>query len=278
MAPTIKSWLDQASYRLKQAGISSHWLDSELILAHVLQQDRTYLHAHDNQTIDKKSRQIASKHLRLRQKRYPLAYITGYKEFYGRNFRVTPDALIPRPESEQLITTLADLLKTDPLKYLVDVGTGSGCLGITAKLEHPDLSVALIDISTKALHIARENATTLNAEVTTQKGDLLNNYQSQPDIILANLPYVDKAWQRSPETEYEPKRALFAKENGLFLVNKLIIQSASLLRPGGYLLLEIDPRQNDTVEKTAWHHGFQIESKQDFCLCLQLTGKPRAER
>jgi release factor glutamine methyltransferase len=200
--PAIKSWLQRAARELRSAGISSAKLDAEIILAHTLRRPRTYLHAHDDELLTSRQLEIADARLRLRLDRTPVAYIIGHKEFYGRKFRVTPATLIPRPESEIIIELLKEILPTNlPLlreipKRLVDVGTGTGCLGITAKLEFPELDVALLDISRHALNIAELNAKKLQAEVTIERSDLLSQYPLQADVIIANLPYVDPEWER----------------------------------------------------------------------------------
>jgi release factor glutamine methyltransferase len=145
----LKDWLDSATNQLAAIGIKSARLDAEIILDHTISKNRTYLHAHDDELLDGRSMEIADARLALRLDHVPIAYIIGHKEFYGRKFQVTTATLIPRPESETLIDMLRDLLpKNQPLFSeqkirLVDVGTGSGNLGITAKLEFPELHVTL---------------------------------------------------------------------------------------------------------------------------------------
>jgi release factor glutamine methyltransferase len=274
-APAIKDWLRDAARQLADAGISSAKLDSEIILAHTLRENRTYLHAHDDEILSPRRLEIADARLQLRIDRTPIAYIVGHKEFYGRLFRVNPSTLIPRPESEMIITILKELTAqsslglSDTPQRLVDVGTGTGCLGISAKLEIPELDVALVDVSRHALKVAETNAKWLHAKVTITRSDLLSAYPLQTDYIVANLPYVDPDWQRSPETNFEPALALFADDDGLALINKLIDQAPSRLNPGGYLLLEADPRQHAAIVKTAKSHGFKLESIRDFIVTLQ---------
>ena len=120
-----------------------------------MRKPRTYLHAHPDDEIDPRRVDIAEARLNLRLDRVPLAYILGYKEFYGRKFKVSPQVLVPRPESEAIIELLK---KFNASGRLIDIGTGSGCLGITAKLELPQLDVVLSDVSDQALHIAQHNA------------------------------------------------------------------------------------------------------------------------
>jgi release factor glutamine methyltransferase len=274
-ALAIKDWLRDAASELAHAGIDSSKLDAEIILAHTIRQNRTYLHAHDDELISPRHREIADARLQLRLDRTPVAYIVGHKEFYGRLFRVNPSTLIPRPESETIITILKELTVQSSLSLhntvprLVDVGTGTGCLGITAKLEVPELEVTLLDISRHALKVAETNAKVLHADVAISRSDLLQAYPFQADYIVANLPYVDPGWERSPETNYEPALALFAEDNGLDLINKLIAQSPLTLVSGGHLFLEADPRQHTAIIKVAKRHGLSLVRQQDFIVVLQ---------
>ena len=138
-----------------------------------LRKDRTYLHAHQKEEIDPRRFDIAEARLQLRLEHIPLAYILGYKEFYGRQFKVSPSVLVPRPESEDMISLFLTLTNDDNSpKTLIDVGTGSGILGITAKLEKPSLRVILSDVNELALDIAAKNANNLNADVTIQQQSL----------------------------------------------------------------------------------------------------------
>jgi release factor glutamine methyltransferase len=271
--PAISHWVLSAIARLNDASIPSSRLDAEIILAHTLRKSRTYLHAHGDETLSDREYEVAEARLQLRLDRTPVAYIIGHKEFYGRSFRVTPATLIPRPESETIITILKDILAQQdfftPSPKLVDVGTGSGCLGITAKLEFPSLDVTLLDISNHALTVAKANAARLKADVTIERSDLLSDYPFAASIIIANLPYVDPTWERSPETNYEPSLALFANEDGLHLINELIIQSVSRMSVGGTLLLEADPRQHSTLIATAKSHGFHHIETRDFIVHLR---------
>lgn len=271
----ISEWIQSAFTRLKNADIPSPRLDAEIILAHTLRKGRTYLHAHSNESLTDRELEVAEARLQLRLDRTPIAYIIGHKEFYGRQFRVTPATLIPRPESEAIIDILKDILaQQDLLKQslkLVDVGTGSGCLGITAKLEFPSLDVTLLDISNHALTVAKTNALQLKADVTIERSDLLSDYPFTASIIVANLPYVDHTWERSPETNYEPSLALFANDNGLHLINKLIAQAAGQITPGGVLLLEADPRQHHDLITTAKSHGFHHVETRGFIVHLRKS-------
>ena len=269
----ISEWLKIATKSLKTASIPSARLDAELILANTLRKNRTYLHVHLDEEIDPRRFDIANARLDLRLDRVPIAYILGYKEFYGRRFTVSPSVLIPRPESEDLISLFLELTASEIAeKVLIDVGTGSGCLGITAKLERSNLSVILSDISKPALNIAEKNANALNADVHIQQQSLLNGQLKPVDYIFANLPYVDKSWDVSPELQYEPDIALFAEDEGLKLILQLISQAQRCLTPEGLLFIEADPQQHNRIIDEAVKNGFAKERALNYILVLRFTG------
>lgn len=259
----IRIWLRDAAEQLANAGIGSALLDAEIILAHTMRKSRTWLHAHNDDTINPRELEIANARLDLRLDRTPIAYIVGHKWFYGRLFKVSPATLIPRPESEVLIELLNTYITQD-MKTLIDVGTGSGCLGITAKLEHPSLTVTLSDVSRHALTIADANAASLGANVATIRSDLLSATPHFYDIIMANLPYVDRSWERSPETNHEPELALFADKNGTGLIQELIIQAMPRLRPSGLLILEADPYQHARIITFATAAGLEHVATKEY--------------
>jgi release factor glutamine methyltransferase len=271
--PAISSWLHDATRQLTAAGIDSAKLDAEIILSHTLQHARTYLHAHGDELLTPRQHEIANARLQLRIERTPIAYIIGHKEFYGHMFKVTPSTLIPRPESEAIIELLLEAdkqahLPLRPNRRLVDVGTGSGCLGISAKLALPDLDVTLVDVSRHALNVAEENAHGLKADVHTLQSNLLAKYPFTAQYIIANLPYVDPVWERSPETKYEPELALFAEQEGLALIYRLLDQTPDHLATGGHLFIEADPRQHQAITQAAKRQGLTLAKARGFILDL----------
>lgn len=267
---TVNQWLKDAAEELATVGITSALLDAEIILTHTLRKSRTWLHAHHDDPIDPREEDIANARLTLRLDRTPIAYIIGHKEFYSRLFKVTPSVLIPRPESEAIIELLKKYLPASA-KTLIDVGTGSGCLGITAKLELPQLAVTATDVSHHALKVAEENAAIQRADITTIHSDLLAAVPGVFDVIIANLPYVDPSWERSPETQYEPELALFADDGGLALIGRLLDQLPSHLLPGGLVLLEADPEQHPTIIRQAKTVGFTHVTTDGYALLLQAA-------
>ena len=265
---TIKQWLTGATDQLNKAGIPSAKLDAELILSDALGRERSWLIAHSDDQTDFAKANVT---LARRLAREPLAYIRGYKEFYGRDFTVTPDSLIPRPETETLVEAVLALpLGHEPLIH--DVGTGSGCIPITLALELPSAQVTGSDISHAALELARRNAEKLNAtNVGFYKDDLLSRSTGRYHVITANLPYVDPSWETSPETASEPSLALFTTDSGLKLIKQLIEQAPAHLLPSGYLVLEADPRQHADIIAFATHHGLSRVATKDFIVTLQKS-------
>lgn len=264
---TLYDWLEAVTKNLDRFDIPSARIDAEIILAHTLRKPRTWLHAHGDELLDPRLQEIADARAELRLERVPVAYIIGHKEFYDRRFKVTPAVLIPRPESETIIDLLVRRAPTTG--RLVDVGTGSGCLGITAKCELPGLDVTLIDNSRHALAVARENARALHAEVHCINSYLLDNTAGRFDIVIANLPYVDRTWPRSPETDTEPPEALFAAAHGLALISKLLEQLPYKLAPGGTAYIEADPEQHPAIVRQAASLALHHETTDGYIVVLK---------
>lgn len=272
---TIEDWLNDAAKQFARAGIPSAHLDAELLLCHILGVDRSYLIAHGDDSLARIAlshkggvhpggvKTYGDKLVLRRLQRQPIAYLLGSKEFYGRDFLVNRDVLIPRPETEALVELAKKHHLTGPL---LDVGTGSGALGITLYFELTDAEVTLSDISPEALAVARKNAKQLKTKpLTFVESDLLEHWHTAEattafDIIVANLPYVDRTWERSAETEYEPYQALFARDGGLELIKLLIEQAPGLMSDRGYLLLEADPQQHAAIVAHAKVHFTHLET------------------
>lgn len=275
---TISQWLARATRELQSASIESARLDALVLLCDELKWDKSRALAYPEQLLTPDQKQELDAKVDRRKKHEPLAYIRGFCEFYGRDFIVTPDVLIPRPETEVLIDLIKSLPalnhETNNSPFLIDVGTGSGCIGLTARLEIPNFRVLLTDIDSSALEIARQNASRLRVEhVEFQQNNLLVNLtSSQPvHIIAANLPYVAADFSISPDAHHEPSLALFAEDEGHALIEQLLPQAASALVTDGYLLLESDPWQQDRIEKSATGHGFKTIARERFHLVLQKS-------
>lgn len=264
---TIGNWLAQATARLSEAGIGSARLDALILLEDVLGRDRSWVLAHQDKVIADEHTRTLNTYIAQRAGHIPLAYLRGHVEFYGRRFTVTPDVLIPRPETEELVE-LALTYAADSHR-LIDVGTGSGAIAITLALERPDLRVEASDISKDALAVAAANAERLGADVRFIHSDVLDRAAPPYQLIVANLPYVGKGYEISPEARAEPELALFAEDGGYHLIERLIPQAADALSAGGYLLLESDPWQQDRLIQSATAAGFSLVDRRRFHLALQ---------
>ncbi len=271
----IRELLSWAEKLFRQTNIPSSRLDSEILLAHVLGVDRTWLITHDDEQIDNLAMEKFKQLVAHRAKREPIAYLIGKKEFYGRTFFVNQHVLIPRPETESII---------DVVKYLsipagstvIDVGTGSGIVGLTVGLEIADLKkVIASDISIEALRVAKQNFDSLKPPTATDfiHSNLLyfwdETSHTKPDLIVSNLPYVDRSWQTSPEVKHEPALALYADVGGLELIYRLIKQASSALKKNGFLVLEADPEQHQSIIIFAKEHDFTLVLIEGYAIALQ---------
>jgi release factor glutamine methyltransferase len=264
---TYREWLHQSATTLQHAGIESARLDALVLLCDELSQGKAWIIAHDELDLTAAQQRSLDAKLARRQKRVPLAYIRSTQEFYGHSFVVTPDVLIPRPETESLIELLGSLhLAKD--STITDIGTGSGAIAITVKLKHPSYHVIATDVGAEALRIATNNAHQLHAQVNFRQGNLLEPMDRPIDCIIANLPYVDSTWERSPETDYEPSLALFANDHGLQLICQLLTQAPQHLNTPGYIILEADPKQHPTIIELAAAHGFDHLSTNGYGILL----------
>lgn len=270
---TIGQWLKEAGKRLKEAGISSAKLDADIILSDILHKDRSWLVAHAESKLEGRTFQKAEMWCSRREKHEPLAYIRGFKEFYGRDFIVSPDVLVPRPESEAIVDMAKDC-PLQPSESILDAGTGSGNLGITLKLELPGTKVNLLDVSSAALTIARQNAKALGAAVSFQEQDVMKLERTTKlkhapyKLIVANLPYVDEVWDRSQATDFEPSLAIFSPAGGLWHYINFLAAALHFLAKDGWIIVEADPRQQDELLHYAEKLGFQLSARDDFALLL----------
>ncbi len=236
----IRTALTQGTELLAGANVGEPRLTAEVLLAHAMRRERPYFHAHPEQELREVEWLHYGRYLHERMQGKPTQYITRLQEFYGREFRVTPDVLIPRPETELLVETLLRL-RPNPGK-LIDVGTGSGIIAVTLALESRAHGIAT-DISIRALAMAKENAAKLGAGVRFVLADLLTPFADESfDIVVSNPPYVAETDRDSLQREvrdWEPGLALFAGPRGMAVYERLIPQAWRVLRPGGLLALEL---------------------------------------
>ena len=237
----IREALRKAAERLESHRVSSPRLNAEVILAHCLSVDKTYLYTHDERELADAEFQKIEDALYERISGVPVQYIVGRQEFYGRYFTVNPDVLIPRPETEYIVETVLDLHPASG-SSIMDVGTGSGCIGLTLALEIPHAQVTITDISYPALRTAKANAEQLGARASIVCMDLLDAARGPFDIVVSNPPYVSRGETSRLQIEvreHEPHVALFGEEDGLAAYRKLIPSAERMLKPGGYLIMEI---------------------------------------
>ena len=227
-------------------------LTAEVLLAHAIGCRREWLFAHATDELKELWWIHYGRYLHQRMGGTPTQYITGKQEFHGRDFRVTPDVLIPRPETEHLVE--AALARRKPGGRVADVGTGSGAIAITISLEASGIPVIATDLSQAALEVARGNAATLEVTgVTFLQADLLEPFAARSlDLIVSNPPYIPLAESDGLQREvrdFEPHLALFGGEDGMVNYRRLVASAEWVLQPGGWLLMELAYNASDKVTR-----------------------------
>jgi release factor glutamine methyltransferase len=248
--------------------------DAELLLMHTLERSRAWLIAHAEEELSGSQAAAYTALVSLRRKGEPIQYITGEAEFYGLPFLVTRDVLIPRPETEHLVEKALELAGRVVSPRILDVGTGSGAIAVALAHKLPCAQIAAIDISSRALAVAEENAKRNGVAVRFLLGDLLAPVAGERfEIIVSNPPYVpttDRDTLSVEVREYEPALALFAGDDGLDVYRRLIPAAFDALTPGGFVALEIGYSQSTAIEALLARSGFeQIQFVPD------LQGIPR---
>ena len=247
---SITGTLRAARETLGDADVPESRLTAEILLAHILGVERSFLYGHPEELVETAAADRFRELLQRRCAGEPTQYLTGVQEFYGLSFKVAPGALIPRPETELLVEeTLARASDGD---RIVDIGTGSGCVAISIKVNKPSARVAACDIHREAIEVARGNARALKAEVALVLADLATSFRpSAFDLVVCNPPYVPLAdlpgLQR--ELRFEPAQALFGGEDGFDAYRRLARDAARIVRPRGWLLLELGYNGRSPVEE-----------------------------
>jgi release factor glutamine methyltransferase len=255
---TVGRLLGWTTDYLKRHGSDSPRLDAEILLAEALGCQRIELYASFQDVPAEEARTAFRELVRRRAEGTPVAYLVGYREFYSLSFRVTPDVLIPRPETEFLVMALLDLARTLPdgrEVTICDVGTGSGIIAVCAAKHLPTARVLATDSSPAALEVARANVRRHDLEdrIELVASDLFAAVPAERrfDFVVSNPPYVTRAEMASLPVEvrqFEPHEALLAGERGTEVIESLIAQAAERLPPGGHLLVEINPVLDDAVQ------------------------------
>lgn len=261
----IADILKEASTILENAGVPESRREASSLLSFLLARDRTFLISHVEDQVSVESFNSFRELVERRAAGEPLQYITGVQDFFGREFRVTPDVLIPRPETELLVEAAIEMVggpNANP--FLCDVGTGSGCITVTLLCEMPNSRAVALDTSAAALEMAQLNARkqSVEARVSFVVSDCFNSlvrHEYQFDLVVSNPPYVAAAVVAGLQREvrdHEPLIALSPGPDGLSIIRRLLDDSPAFLKPGGYMLMEIGFDQGEAVQelidKTVW--------------------------
>lgn len=249
---TIKMQLDTACDILAHHSMSAR-LDAEVLLAFVLGKNRSYLRAWDDKKLEVKSLKLFAELVDKRREGVPIAYLTGQREFWSREFKVAPAVLIPRPETELLVDLCLESLSCSQKYTVLDLGTGSGAIAITLAAERPLIEMTAVDKSLDALEIAKDNAVRHNCQhIDFVFSDWLSALSSDLtfDFILSNPPYIaqDDVHLSQGDVRFEPISALVATDNGLGDIKRIANDAKKHLRPGGQLWFEHGYNQAQEIQ------------------------------
>jgi release factor glutamine methyltransferase len=253
---TVRRVLDWTTAHLKQHGSETPRLDAEILLAHARRCRRIELYTRFDEALSEAERAIMRDLAKRRAKSEPVAYLVGHREFFSLDFHVTPDVLIPRPDTETLVLELLDAARPLDSPRILDLGTGSGCIAVAAAVNLPSARVTATDLSEAALVVAHENAEThaVSDRIRFLQGDLFAPLLDgeQFDVIASNPPYIAESERETLQNDvrrYEPHQALFAGPNGTEVLFRIIDGAAARLAAWGSLLLEISPEQASAVRE-----------------------------
>lgn len=273
---TIQKTLINAVKKLRQKSLPNAHLDAEVLLSTILNKPRGYLISHQEKEITASQLKKFHALISRRQKGTPIPYLTHHQEFYGLDFLVNRKVLIPRPETELLVEVVIQYARRlanlqSPIS-IADIGTGSGCIAVTLAKYLPNVKIYAIDISEKALAVAKINAKKHKVlkRIKFIKGDVLNPVKKEKfDIIVANLPYLTK--DELINVPHEPKQALYGGKLGLEIIERLLMQVPKYLKPESKIFLEISPTQTKALEYIVEQQlpGRKVEFKKD------LAGRDR---
>jgi release factor glutamine methyltransferase len=259
----VGKFLEVSESKLKSAGISSARLDILILLEDNLHKDRSWILAHPEHRLSNLQARRLERKVARRSAHIPLAYIRGHAEFFGRSFKINRHVLQPRMETETMIGLLKKLGLPNQAA-IADIGTGSGCLGITAALEIPGSIVDLYDISAGALSVAKHNVHFHELHLHARKMNLLSRPLRPYDAIITSLPYVPDNWRINEAAMAEPKIAIFGGQDGLEVYRKLFAQLQRFTWKPGFVLTESLPPQHEKLAAIAAGYGFKLYKSDDF--------------
>jgi release factor glutamine methyltransferase len=262
MTVSIAEALKEAAHALDHAGVADARREASSLLSHIIARDRTFLISHAEDQLDGRELRDFATAIARRAAGEPAQYITGVQDFYGRSFRVTPDVLIPRPETELLVEAALQVMQADAV--VCDVGTGSGCIAVTLLCERVDAHATALDISEAALEVAQQNAREHGVEerISLQMSDCfaaLEHTTERFDLIVSNPPYVSAnalpGLQREVR-DHEPLVALSPGADGLRVIRRLLTDAPDFLLSHGHLIMEIGfdqgERVRDLINPAVW--------------------------
>lgn len=270
---SVSDWLKQSEAKLKEANIPTARLDCLVLLEDATGKARAWLLAHPEFTLPTEMEISLDTKLIRREQHVPLAYIRGHAEFYGREFKVNEHTLVPRPETETMVELLRETAVDDWKNMqgaaIADIGTGSGALAITAKLEFPEAQVIATDIDENCLHVAQGNAEALGASVEFLHGNLAEPLagaalKSPFSILLCNLPYVPDEFHINMAATHEPRHAIFGGVDGLDYYREMLAQLAGLPAKPFYIFAESLPPQHEDLAAIAHTAGYTLDAEEDF--------------
>jgi release factor glutamine methyltransferase len=275
MPHTIQQSLNDAKLKLKDAGIDTYSLDAEVLLAHVLGLSRLDMLIKKNEEITATQQAEFNTLISRRAQNEPIAYIVGHKEFWGLEFKVTNDTLIPRPDTETLIEcVLKEFRDKNANLKILDLGTGTGCIALTLLHEYRNASATLVDISDGALEVAKHNAKHIG--VSNRAGFIKSDWfrvlpESTFDIIASNPPYIARDEELMKDVlDYEPHSALFADNKGLDAYRKILSSCKHYMHEHTITFFEIGSTQANDITALASEYGFTIQK-----IAKDLSGMDR---
>jgi release factor glutamine methyltransferase len=277
MTVSIERAIQEGAALLREgAAVDEALREAGSLMAHVLDRDRGFVIAHADDSLPDAQYQNFRRLITRRTRGEPLQYITGHREFFKLDFEVSPDVLIPRPETEVIVETALELCKDDPAPVIADIGTGSGCIAISVLHELPAAVAVATDISLAALHVARRNAERhrVHRRLTLVESDCFAAvYVTKPfSLIASNPPYVsDDELERVPrEVRFEPRTALAGGTDGLAVIRRLLSEAPRFVCSGGHLVFEIGFGQSEAIEQAVDRRVWKLrEIRKD------LQGIPR---